>query len=161
MKLFCKHFLIGGGEKLKSTLAKSAILSLALGMTATSCDKEENTFLQDAKLKLNVSMNKPASRAIITDDYLPSGSEIGITLQGTDYDQYQNVKFTATGSAWNGDDILMTRNKATLYAYYPWMTGTQLDNIPVETASQTDYLFATPVSGTDYYFINTDMHKTK
>ena len=97
-------------------------------------------------------MQQPASRAVITDAYLPSGSQVGVTLSGTGYDAYTNVCYTASGTgtsqSWGGsDDVLLSSSAATLYSYYPYSSTVSSDAIPVETASQTDYLYGTPVTG--------------
>ena len=97
-------------------------------------------------------MQQPASRAVITDDHLPSGAQVGVTLSGTGYDAYTNVCYTASGTgtsqSWAGsDDVLLSSAAATLYSYYPYSSTVSSDAIPVETASQTDYLYGTPVTG--------------
>ena len=97
-------------------------------------------------------MQQPASRAVITDAFLPSGSQVGVTLSGTGYDAYTNVCYTASGTgtsqSWAGsDDVLLTSSAATLYSYFPYSSTVSSDAIPVETASQTDYLYGTPVTG--------------
>ena len=125
------------------------LLSLALVTSATSCsnDADEVNNSGQARLAINVALNQPDSRAIITGDAMPSGSEIGIQLTGDGYDAYNNIKFTASGSVWAPvSDVLLTKNKGTLYAYYPYAESTDLSAIAVETESQTDYLYATPVA---------------
>ena len=126
-----------------------AILSLALITSATSCSNEADEVNNSgaARLAINVALNQPASRAIITGNAMPSGSQIGIQLTGDGYDAYNNIKFTATGSQWAPvSDVLLTKNKGTLYAYYPYAESTDLSAIAVETESQTDYLYATSVA---------------
>ena len=121
------------------------------------------------KLSINVGVNHSTSRALITDATLPDGDAgaIGVMLSDgdgtlTDYDAYTNVKFTgATASGtqkWTGaTDVLLTENPGTLYAYYPWKDGTDLSAIAIETASQTDYLYATPVTGISETKANADV----
>ena len=102
------------------------------------------------RLNISVGIHQPQSRAgLITSATLPDASEIGIKLEG--YDDADNIKFTAatqdSKQVWNpASDIVLDENKGTLYAYYPWKSGTDLSAIPVETASQTDYLYAEPVA---------------
>ena len=125
------------------------LLSLALVTSATSCSNEADEVKNDgqARLAINVALNQPASRAIITGNAMPSGSQIGIQLTGDGYDAYNNIKFTESGSTWAPvSDVLLTKNKGTLYAYYPYAESTDLAAINVETTSQTDYLYATPVA---------------
>ena len=102
------------------------------------------------RLNISVGIHQPQSRAgLITSATLPEASEIGIKLEG--YDDADNIKFTAatqdSKQVWNpASDIVLDETKGTLYAYYPWKSGTNLSAIPVETASQTDYLYAEPVA---------------
>ena len=102
------------------------------------------------RLNISVGIHQPQSRAgLITSATLPEASEIGIKLDG--YDDADNIKFTAatqdSKQVWNpASDIVLDETKGTLYAYYPWKSGTDLSAIPVETASQTDYLYAEPVA---------------
>ena len=102
------------------------------------------------RLNISVGIHQPQSRAeLITSATLPDASEIGIKLDG--YDDADNIKFTAAtdkgNQVWNpASDIVLDENKGTLYAYYPYAAGTNLIAIPVETASQTDYLYAEPVA---------------
>ena len=102
------------------------------------------------RLNISVGIHQPQSRAgLITSATLPEASEIGVKLDG--YDDADNIKFTAatqdSKQVWNpASDIVLDETKGTLYAYYPWKSGTDLSAIPVETASQTDYLYAEPVA---------------
>ena len=119
----------------------------------TGCNSlDDASSLSGGKLDLSFGVQQPASRAVITDDYLPSGSQVGVTLSGTDYADYANVCYTASGTgtsqSWAGSkDVLLTSSAATLYSYYPYSSTGSSDAIPVETASQTDYLYGTPVTG--------------
>ena len=103
------------------------------------------------RLNISVGIHQPQSRAgLITSATLPEASEIGIKLDG--YDDADNIKFTAatqdSKQVWNpASDIVLDETKGTLYAYYPWKSGTDLSAIAIETASQTDYLYATTVTG--------------
>ena len=103
------------------------------------------------RLNISVGIHQSQSRAgLITSATLPEASEIGIKLDG--YDDADNIKFTAatqdSKQVWNpASDIVLDETKGTLYAYYPWKDGTDLSAITIETASQTDYLYATPVTG--------------
>ena len=125
--------------------------------TLTACNETEDGIPTQAsnKLSITVGLNQPQSRAgIITANTLADGSTIGILLDDgaeTDYDAVDNIKFTASTQnakqVWTPEsDIVLSDTKGTLYAYYPYVQGTDLSAIPVETASQTDYLYATPVS---------------
>ena len=125
--------------------------------TLTACNDAEESIPSQASNKLNITvgLNTPQSRAgIITGSTLADGSTIGILLDDgaeTDYDAVNNIKFTASTQdakqVWTpASDIVLSDTKGTLYAYYPYAEGTDLSAIPVETASQTDYLYAEPVA---------------
>ena len=156
MNTFCKHSLMGGGKnKPVHLIAKGTVLSLLLisaCTTFTACNESDDAIPQMASNRLNISVgiHQPQSRAgLITSATLPEASEIGIKLEG--YDDADNIKFTAatqdSKQVWNpASDIVLDETKGTLYAYYPWKSGTDLSAIPVETASQTDYLYAEPVA---------------
>ena len=155
MSTFCKHSLTGGGKNKPVHLIAKGLLPLLLisaCTTFTACNESENAIPQMASNRLNISVgiHQPQSRAgLITSATLPEASEIGIKLEG--YDDADNIKFTAatqdSKQVWNpASDIVLDETKGTLYAYYPWKSGTDLSAIPVETASQTDYLYAEPVA---------------
>ena len=97
------------------------------------------------------------TKALIEDDYLPDGSEIGVTVlsrSGAAYDgiDYQNIRFVATGSGvtqtWAGaETVYLSATEGVCYGYYPYSSSvTDITEIPVSTAGQTDYLYATPVA---------------
>ena len=172
MSNLCKHFSGGVKSEPAARIAKGTFFSLMLVSLAalTACNNEESFDMPDAgKLSINVGVNHPTSRALITDATLPDGDAgaIGVMLSDgdgtlTDYDAYTNVKFTgatASGSQkWTGaTDVLLTENPGTLYAYYPWKDGTDLSASAIETASQTDYLYATPVTGISETKANADV----
>ena len=146
---------MGGGKNKPVHLIAKELLPLLLisaCTTFTACNESENAIPQMASNRLNISVgiHQPQSRAgLITSTTLPEASEIGIKLEG--YDDADNIKFTAatqdSKQVWNpASDIVLDETKGILYAYYPWKSGTNLSAIPVETASQTDYLYAEPVA---------------
>ena len=157
MKTFCKYSLSGGGNfNPTNTLIKGLLSLLFITATLTACNDADQAIPTQASNKLNITvgLNTPQSRAgIITENTLADGSTIGILLDDgaeTDYDAVNNIKFTASTQdakqVWTpASDIVLSDTKGTLYAYYPYAPGTDLSAIPVETATQTDYLYATPV----------------
>ena len=157
MKTFCKYSLSGGGNfNPSSPLIKGLLSLLFITSTLTACNDADEAIPSQASNKLNITvgLNTPQSRAgIITGNTLAEGSTIGILLDDgaeTDYDAVNNIKFTASTQdakqVWTpASDIVLSDTKGTLYAYYPYAQGTDLSAIPVETATQTDFLYATPV----------------
>jgi len=167
MKTFCKFNLLGGVNLKPATDTLKGFMTLLLisSLAITSCnDEEDNINLpKDKRLHITVELNSPQSRTIITGTTLPADSKYGILLEGSnsdDYIQYNNIQLGQFGTKedastawvpmpyWNGTtNILLTENDATLYAYWPYKENVELSAINFETASQTDYLYATPVSG--------------
>ena len=136
---------------------KKTFFSLLFITTLAACTNDdvisEPITQSSSKLNLTVDVNPPQSRGILEGNALADGSEIGILLDdggSTDYDAANNIKFTAVREdgtqKWQPEtDIILSGTKGTLYAYYPYKSNTDLSAIPVETATQTDYLYATPV----------------
>jgi len=148
---------VGGVNFNPATDTLKGLLSLLfITSTLTACNDADEAIPSQAgnKLNITVGLNTPQSRAgIITGNTLAVGSTIGILLDDgaeTDYDAVNNIKFTASTQdakqVWTpASDIVLSDTKGTLYAYHPYAQGTDLSAIPVETATQTDYLYATPV----------------
>ena len=134
------------------------ILLSAIAILSTSCDNnldiDENHNSYN-HLSISTITTHNSTKTLIEDDYLPNGSEIGVTVlntEGTAYDNmdYQNIRFEAesTGATqkWQGDaTIYLSATEGYCYGYYPYsLTANDITQIPVSTASQTDYLYATP-----------------
>ena len=108
---------------------------------------------QGNQLQLSFGVNAPESRAIHKDATLPDNSPVGVKLDG--YADYANLvyKGTTTGGtqAWalTEGSVTLTDTKGTIYAYWPYSSTTSIDAIDVDmtTADQTDWLYATPVTG--------------
>lgn len=126
-------------------------LMLAVALGTTACNNDVDGLAAGSNL-LDVSFNvtSPNSRALITDEYLPEGSRTGALLVGEGYDEYANICFTATGSeenqTWKSDNVYLNSNAATLYSYYPYSVDADVSALQIETASQTDYMYGTPLT---------------
>ena len=143
------------GTKLLSQL-------LCIGAVFTACTDDE-VVNQTDKAPLQVSVNTSLakqSRAIVHGEWLPSGSTIGVSLfdtEGDDYDEqgYYNIQYKATGveedQVWSSMGVTpaVSANEAVLVAYHPYNDDEDLNitAIPVEIASQTDYMYSGPVTG--------------
>ena len=135
---------------------------LCIGAVFTACTDDE-VINQTDKAPLQVSVNTSLakqSRAIVHGEWLPSGSTIGVSLfdtEGDDYDGqgYYNIQYKATGAEEDqvcssmGVTPAVSANEAILVAYHPYNDDEDLDitAIPVEIASQTDYMYSGPVTG--------------
>ena len=155
---------MGGGKinnlkKIGKTIL-SQLLCISTIFGTASCN-DDQVFNQADIAPLQVSVNAQgtqSSRAIIHGEYLPDGSSIGVSLTNEDgglYDntEFFNLQYTASGESdaqtWSSDEyasLSTTIGKVT--AYYPYNPDiTDWTKIPVETASQTDYMYAKPVTG--------------
>ena len=149
---------------LRLCAGKLGLMAVAIfsAFAVSSCTDDEVLDRADkTPLQISVNTESGVSRSLIHDDFLPGGSSIGLSLynsaDGLDYDNqgYANVKFTATGDGadqiWGTTGLApsVSANEATLVAYYPYNGADDLDltAVPVETASQTDYMYSGPVTG--------------
>ncbi len=139
------------------------VAAMAASLMAVSCTNEDtemlevnNAHVKDLTIGTTIGWVN-GSRSIQKGTYLPDGSTIGVTVtdaDGNSYDgfDYKNVKFTATGEEesqeWNGGKILLSSTEGKAAAYYPYSTGvTDISAIPVETDTQTDYMYSGWVEG--------------
>ena len=133
------------------------LISLCCVLSLMSCGDDE--FLQpttfDPELTVSVVANDPVTKGIITAGFLEDKSEIGVAFYNADEGaqigvnyNYPNTKFTAVGVAenqvWNPEQpIYLGETVGTAYAYYPYNESvTNVEEIPVTTVGQTDYLYA-------------------
>ena len=160
----CNYLLTGGGKSSPFKNFGKIILSqlLCIGAVFTACTDDE-VINQTGKAPLQVSVNASLakqSRAIVHGEYLPAGSSIGVSLftpEGDDYDGqgYYNIQYKATGEeedqtwASTGVTPAVSANEAVLVAYHPYNDDEDLDitGIPVEIATQTDYMYSGLVTG--------------
>ena len=141
---------------------KSLIISAFTAMAALSACTEDENILGSNGNQLDVSASIPAlTRAAIEGTQLPENAQLGVSLfnpDGSDYDGkqqgYKNVLYKSellpTGKVkWSSaNPIILSPSKGKAVAYYPYSAAVaDISAIPVETASQTDYLFSDPVEG--------------
>ena len=108
-------------------------------------------------LSVAVNARDITARAPIHGTALPDASNIGISLvaeDGTPYDgvTYDNLKYTAAGTApdqsWSTPNVpTLSSSTAKLVAYYPWTENTDYSAVPVETDTQTDYMYSQWLTG--------------
>ena len=123
-----------------------------------ACNQVDLPQNQEARLDLQVRTGI-ATRGVITEKTLPSGSSVGLFVTDDSNVTYDgvavaNIRYTGTGEgdsqAWAADeDIMLSATKGTLKGYYPYSESIiDLTAIPVEATSdiQTDWMYATPVA---------------
>ena len=126
-------------------------------LTATACTDTLDEAALPKPLSVAVNARDITARAPIHGTALPDASSIGISLlaeDGTPYDgvTYANLKYTASGTApdqtWSTPNIpTLSSTPAKLVAYYPWADGTDYTAVPVETSTQTDYMYSKWLTG--------------
>lgn len=122
-----------------------------------ACNNSDDALQEVQPLQLCVSAGMSESRAVVDGHFLPEGAQIGVSLvdaEGNAYDgqDYTNVPYTVTGDGYNVQQTWactgnVTPSLSTTFgkavAYYPYNPDvTDLTSIPVETASQTDYMYS-------------------
>ena len=140
---------MGGGRKLISLW----LCSLALAACTDTLDEAA----VPKPLSVAVNARDITARVPIHGTALPDASNIGISLvaeDGTPYDgvAYDNLKYTAAGTApdqsWSTPNVpTLSSNTAKLVAYYPWAENTDYSAVPVETDTQTDYMYSQWLTG--------------
>lgn len=137
-------------------MKKMYLLMPFVALALASCSNDDDALnSRSAALNVKVALDNPSSRALITNTTFATGTEIGIFMteeDGSAYDDqttgYSNVKYTASGE---GDDqiwtnttnpIMLSATNGKAVAYYPWSDNDDMTAIPLETASQTDYMYS-------------------
>ena len=149
-----------------------AILSQLLCIIAlfTACADDEVTGDSVNTLQVTVQTEQAnTSRAIIDGGYLPDGSSIGLNLMAEDGSAYDgqvfyNLQYTAAGEGaaqtWSSTTpASLSSSIGKVIAYYPYNDDENLDitAVPVETESQTDYMYAKPVTGVNLVSPNANL----
>ena len=122
-----------------------------------ACNSDDTDLQMVQPLQLCVSTGVSESRAVVDGWFLPEGGQLGVSLvaaDGSAYDgkAYNNIPYTATGNGydtpqtWSCTGSVVPSLSTTLgkaVAYYPYNESvTDLTAIPIETASQTDYMYS-------------------
>ena len=102
----------------------------------------------------------PLTKGIITENYLPDGAKIGVTLlqssDGAKYDgwDYNNIFYQATGTSsqtWaidNTKDIRLSTTEGIAYAYYPYNSSlSDIEQVSISATDGNDYMYAEPMDG--------------
>lgn len=144
----------------------------ALGLALfLSCSEDEGLSTLDEEgslLELSVRVEEPTTKGMIHTNYLPAGSELGLTvtdMSGGNYNghNYQNIKYTANdhngGVKWQGSDpVKMTEIPGKIVAYYPYRESVNdPKSIPVDVNEQTDWLYSGSMEGFDKTNVKAEM----
>lgn len=136
-------------------MKKLLLFGLLAANMLISCDKESGTNLPEPEptptdkqtlLTLSTSielMDEITTKAPVSQ--FQRDDEIGLFYNDT----CLNKKFTFNGASWNGGAIALSSTLKNIYCYFPYSSSVNThDNIPIDVASQTDYLAGTAIVGT-------------
>lgn len=130
----------------KSRILIIPILGIMLVGIFISCGKDEAK--PDKTSILSIGKAEVLTRS--SKDAFTEGDEIGIFVMNEDGDKYNdcpctwNNRATLLENAWKLEkNIYLNSNTGTVRAYYPYSTTVeQPTRIPIESATQTDYLYS-------------------
>ena len=134
---------------------KKIHLYTLLAFILLSCTDNNNLYQDYNSLDVSVLASEKLSRGIVTGTSFPAGSQIGVTVVATDDTPYRGTEYTNGKYTTNDGSVWFTDNRLYLYndmaktvAYYPYnMDCTDITALPVETRSQTDYMYSDWVTG--------------
>lgn len=141
--------------KMNKTYHTAAIL---LATLCTSCLLIEEPVEPDNRLMIEIAGSgmETETKAPILTTVFQDAAALSVFLDDGDgnYDgrNYNNIKFSKSAGASSpfalASDILLSATSGTLYGYYPYSSSiTSAASIPMDVATQTDYMYATAVSG--------------
>lgn len=130
--------------------AKNFFFLLGLGaVLLTSCNSENEMPAEKPELSITTSWATSVATKAIKADFAV-GDELGLFITSGSLDElynkkpeYANVSSTWSGTNWaQRTNVYLDNKEATIYAYYPLVsTAGNGKTIPVESSTQTDYLF--------------------
>ena len=146
-------------------MKKALIITSVLALLFLSCTKQEEADTLNARSALSIKVGITATKAIISGTLFPDGSSIGVQVRKAGQYNYQagtmtNIMYTYTAAttSWaTATPLYLTNTLGEVYAYYPYVSvGDNMSaftTIPVTidatatTGSETDYMYATPLTG--------------
>jgi len=146
--------MLNGGGKIAFANLLLALFSLGLFSCNSTDDAADNTASVPMTVQVSNSLFAGGSRALITDEYITSGS-IGVTLVdggGVSYDNvtYSNLQYSYSAGAWTPaggvTTPLLTATVGKAAAYYPFVADVPVTAVPVTIAEQQDVLYSGWVS---------------
>jgi len=154
IKLCNSKRMLNGGGKIAFANLLLAFFSLGLVSCNSTDDAAENFSTVPMTVQVSNSLFAGGSRALITDEYITSGS-IGVTLVdggGVGYDNvtYSNLQYTYSAGAWapagGVTTPLLTATVGKAAAYYPFVADVPVTAVPVTVSEQQDVLYSGWVS---------------
>jgi hypothetical protein len=151
---------------------KTSIFSFVAlaAISLSSCQREDECPEMETQKQLTISASiGGATRASATPKTAwETGDRLGVFVlsagKGFDFPYHStkrslNVPFTYAAGGWTSDKITLDNLEAEIYAYYPYAetSGDGLA-IPVESASQTDYLWGKGADKVSVYHTHTSLN---
>lgn len=146
-------------------MKKLLIITSVMAISLFSCTKQEDPENFNIAKALSVKVGVTPTKAIISGTVFPNGSSIGVQVRKAGQFNYQsgtmtNIMYTynSAGTTWSTlTPIYLTNTPGEVYAYYPYVSVSDnlsaFNTIPVTvesaatTGSETDYMYATPLTG--------------
>lgn len=126
----------------------------AMGLIASCSDNNTDTGASsDLILNASIGVNTRAEKSVWAKNdalgvYVTEGTLDKPYLSNTT--RYNNINFLHNGKYFTASDIYLDETAATIYGYYPYNSAvTSGTSVPVESSTQTDYLYGvstTPAS---------------
>ena len=139
-------------------------VALATMGLITSCSDENASNSTKSDLVINASIGGAKTRA--EKSSWSKNDAIGVYVtEGTldkpylsNTSRYNNINFVHNGKNFTASDIYLDETPATIYGYYPYnASATAGTSVPVESSSQTDYLYGVSTSAASISQKNVDI----
>lgn len=128
---------------MKKILTAATLIFVAM----TSCNNDEANADRNLLRVFPTLENQTDTKAVM--NHFVNGNQIGLFVTSSDGNNYNdcdcsfNAMASLSAGVWTiNQNIDLSAGNADIYAYYPYKEGLANATLPVEVASQTDYLFA-------------------
>ena len=145
----------------------SLLLTTLLFLPAACVEDHRPETGREKRTALELTVQAVQTKAYISTTTFPDGSQIGVFLtdrEGLTYEgSTDNMRYTAAGTGasqkWSSETpAFLGSVQAQFLAYYPYSPSvTDITAVPVETASQTDYMWARPCRWLNYALYNAEV----
>lgn len=145
-----------------SSLLSKIIICLGMAMIATACNKDTEDFMPEDgnnnysptdETEEYMSLLASKKGSLLSSYTWQDYNTLGLFLTKGTLDQpyqdnklaYSNIKATMNAGLWNlyPDPVVLTDDKAIIFAYSPYISNANPYAIPVETGTRTLYMYGT------------------
>ena len=144
-------------------MLSKVVICLGLAMIATACNKDTEDFMPENGNNNNspgtdeteqyISLLASKKGSLLSSYTWQDYNTLGLFLTKGTLDQpyqdnklaYSNIKATMKAGLWNLDPgpVVLTDDKAIIFAYSPYISNANPYAVPVETATRTLYMYGT------------------